>query len=146
MIVLLHGGGDSLGYQFRFPFIARRCNRAGFNAATLVSPYHFQRRPRQPGALEQPGLLADGGSTAQAVAEIRALTGWLLAEGCPAVALWGIRMGGMAGGIDGVPRCAPGRCRYGRARRAHESLRSRNRSSGVVFGRRCRGGARRGRR
>ena len=34
-------------HRFRFPLIARRCNRAGFNAATLVAPYHFQRRPRR---------------------------------------------------------------------------------------------------
>ena len=62
MIVLLHGGSDFIGYRFRFPLIARHCNRAGFNAATLVAPYHFQRRSAPAGALEQPGLLADGGS------------------------------------------------------------------------------------
>lgn len=44
LIVLLHGGGDFLNRRFRFPLFARRCNRAGFNAATLVAPYHFQRR------------------------------------------------------------------------------------------------------
>jgi acetyl esterase/lipase len=36
---------------------------------------------------------------AQAVAEIRALTGWLLAEGCPAVALWGNSYGGALAGL-----------------------------------------------
>jgi len=36
---------------------------------------------------------------AQAAAEIRALTGWLLAEGCPAVALWGNSYGGQLAGI-----------------------------------------------
>jgi len=36
---------------------------------------------------------------AQAVAEIRALTGWLLGEGCPAVALWGISIGGWLAGL-----------------------------------------------
>lgn len=37
-------------------------------------------------------------AVAQAIAEIRALTGWLLQEGCPAVALWGVSMGaGLAG-------------------------------------------------
>jgi acetyl esterase/lipase len=56
-IILLHGGNmmrggnDSIGYRFRQPLTARRCNRAGFNAATLELPYHFQRYPRQPGAL-----------------------------------------------------------------------------------------------
>ena len=99
VIMLLHGRGDSIGYQFRYPLIARRCNRAGFNAATLVAPYHFQRRPRQPGALSSTDCLRMAEATAQAVAEIRALTGWLLAEGCPAVALWGYSFGGRLAGL-----------------------------------------------
>jgi pimeloyl-ACP methyl ester carboxylesterase len=36
---------------------------------------------------------------AQAIAEIRALTGWLLEEGCPAVALWGNSYGGALSGM-----------------------------------------------
>src|SRR3989442_15846420 len=39
---------------------------------------------------------------AQAVDEIRALTEWLLKEGCPAVALWGISYGGRCSGVSGV--------------------------------------------
>jgi acetyl esterase/lipase len=38
---------------------------------------------------------------AQAVAEIRAMTGWLLKEGCRAVALWGNSYGGQLAGITG---------------------------------------------
>ena len=49
MIILMPGWGDIASYNLRFPLLARRCNRAGFNAATLVAPYHFQRRPRQRG-------------------------------------------------------------------------------------------------
>ena len=93
VIVLLHGAGSFPDYQFLFPLIARRCNRAGFNAATLVSPHHYQRRPRQAGALNNLDYLQLVEATAQAVAEIRALTGWLLGEGCPAVTLWGFSMG-----------------------------------------------------
>jgi len=99
VIVLQHGGGDFPNHRFLFPLIARRCNRAGFNAATLVLPYHFQRRPRQFGAFSIPNHLLWMQSTAQGVAEIRALTGWLLAEGCPAVALWGISLGGSLAGL-----------------------------------------------
>jgi pimeloyl-ACP methyl ester carboxylesterase len=99
VIVLLHGGGDFPNHRFRFPLIARRCNRAGFNAATLVLPYHFQRRPRQFGAFSIPNHLLWMQSMAQGVAEIRALTGWLLAEGCPAVVLWGISLGGWLAGL-----------------------------------------------
>src|SRR5436190_9973466 len=50
-IVLLHGWNSTLSHRFRFPWMAHRCNQAGFNALTLELPYHFQRRPRQPGAL-----------------------------------------------------------------------------------------------
>ena len=42
-------------------------------------------------------LLAE--RTAQGIAEIRALTGWLLGEGCPAVALWGYSLGAAFAGM-----------------------------------------------
>jgi hypothetical protein len=38
-------------------------------------------------------------AAAQGVAEIRALTGWLLEEGCPAVALWGSSLGAWLAGL-----------------------------------------------
>ena len=82
--------------------LARRCNRSGFNAVTWVSPYHFQRRPRQLGAWSNflcPDLLRTAEAAAQSIAEIRALAGWLMKEGCPAVALWGISLGGWLAGL-----------------------------------------------
>jgi dienelactone hydrolase len=106
VIVLLHGQGGEPDYHFRFPLIARRCNRAGFNTATLVEPYHFQRAPPQFGAFSIPNHLLWAQSLAQAVAEIRALAGWLLGEGCPAVALWGISLGG---GLAGLAVCRDAR-------------------------------------
>jgi pimeloyl-ACP methyl ester carboxylesterase len=99
VIVLLHGSGDFLNHRFRHPLIARCCNRAGFNAATLVLPYHFQRRPRQFGTLSGMDCLRWVESMAQGVAEIRALTGWLLGEGCPAVTLCGISLGAWLAGL-----------------------------------------------
>lgn len=100
VIVLLHGGGDNfISHRFLFPLIARHCNRAGFNAATLEASCHYQRRPRQPGALSWPDYLREAEATAQAIAEIRALTGWLLGEGCPAVALWGYSFGVWLAGL-----------------------------------------------
>jgi hypothetical protein len=45
VIILLPGWNDSASYKLRFPLIARRGNRAGFNVVTLVPPYHFQRCP-----------------------------------------------------------------------------------------------------
>jgi hypothetical protein len=88
-VVLLHGWNSSLSHRFRFPWIAHWATRAGFSAATLELPYHFQRRPRHPGGLRTPYFLRLAQMRAQAAAEIRALTGWLLQQGCPAVALWG---------------------------------------------------------
>jgi dienelactone hydrolase len=99
VIILLHGAGGFPDYQFRFPWMARRCNRAGFNAATLVAPYHFQRRPRKLGPWSRPDCLQIAEAAAQAIAEIRALTGWLLGEGCPGVALWGFSMGAWYAGM-----------------------------------------------
>jgi pimeloyl-ACP methyl ester carboxylesterase len=101
VIILLHGAGGDPDYHFEFPLIARRCNRAGFNAATLMSPFQFQRRPRQlAGRLNWPDywLMAEI-DYAQAIAEIRALIGWLLAAGCPTVALWGNSYGGALAGL-----------------------------------------------
>jgi hypothetical protein len=33
-VILLHGSGDFLNYDYRFPSIARRCNLAGLNAVS----------------------------------------------------------------------------------------------------------------
>ena len=88
VMILLHGAGGNPDYHCEFPLMARHCNRAGFNAAMLMAPFQFQRRPRHLTRLNWPDYLqmAEIGY-AQAIAEIRALTGWLLEEGCPAVAL-----------------------------------------------------------
>jgi len=101
-VILLHGWNDVINHYLRYPLIARRCNRAGFNAVTWVAPYHFQRRPRQLGAWSNflcPDVLRTAEAAAQAVAELRALTGWLLQEGCPGVALWGISLGAWLAGL-----------------------------------------------
>jgi pimeloyl-ACP methyl ester carboxylesterase len=110
VIVSLHGGGDFPGHQLAFHLFARRCNRAGFNAVTLELPWHFQRRPRGLGRLEilcqyVPLITRDylhmAKTYAQVVAEIRSLSGWLLAEGCPAVALVGVSLGAYLAGLMG---------------------------------------------
>jgi len=114
VIVLLHGGQEYLHYRFGYALLARRCNRAGFNAATLVAPYHFQRRVRriesdqlrsaEPMRLAEPfefvlDHLRSAEAIGQAVAEIRALTGWLLERGCPSVALLGLSFGAWLAGL-----------------------------------------------
>jgi pimeloyl-ACP methyl ester carboxylesterase len=95
-LILLHGGGDLLNHRYRFPLMVPAIHRRGFNAATLVAPYHFQRRVRRIEAFD-PLRVAE--AFGQGVAEIRALTGWLLNQGCPAIALLGISLGGWLAGL-----------------------------------------------
>lgn len=105
VILLLHGGGLTRGrksclkYRFAYPMIARRCNRAGFNAATLELPYNFQRHPRPSGPQPTQDVLRMAEAVAQAIAEIRALTGWFLAQSCSGVGLWGTSMGAWLAGL-----------------------------------------------
>jgi len=94
--IILLDGYPPVGYHTAFPLLARRFNRAGFNAATLVAPYNLQRRPRRP---IEGNCLEFARTMAQNVAEIRALTGWLLDEGCPSVGLLGVSFGGWAPGL-----------------------------------------------
>ena len=95
-VIILLDGNPAIGYHTAFPFIARRFNRAGFNAATPVGAYHLQRCPRRPFEWD---CLEFARAMAQNVAEIRALTGWLLDEGCPSVALLGFSFGGWLAGL-----------------------------------------------
>jgi hypothetical protein len=94
-LILLHGARDVFDYRYRFPGMVPAIHRAGFNAATMVAPHHFQRRVRR---MEWDQLRVAEAS-GQAVAEIRALTGWLLEQGCPSVALCGLSMGGWFAGL-----------------------------------------------
>jgi hypothetical protein len=95
-VIILLDGAFGVGYHSVIPLLARRINRAGFNAATLVAPYSLQRRPRRP--IEE-NCLDFARAMAQNVAEIRALTGWLLDEGCPSVGLAGGSLGGWTAGL-----------------------------------------------
>jgi dienelactone hydrolase len=95
-LILLHGGSDYLNHWYCFPWMVPAIQRAGFNAATLVAPYQFQRRVRRIEAFDH---LRVAEAFGQGVAEIRALTGWLLDQGCPSVALFGFSLGGWLAGL-----------------------------------------------
>lgn len=95
-VIILLDGNPAIGYHTAFPLIARRFNRAGFNVALLVAPYNLERRSHQP--IEE-NCLEFSREVAQNVAEIRALTGWLLDEGCPSVGLVGFSHGGWLAGL-----------------------------------------------
>ena len=95
-VIILLDGSPPIGYHSVFPWLARRFNRAGFNVAALVAPYNLQRRPRRP--IEE-NCLEFAQEIAQNIAEIRALTGWLLDEGCSSVGLLGFSFGGWLAGL-----------------------------------------------
>jgi pimeloyl-ACP methyl ester carboxylesterase len=102
-VIVLLDGKPAVGYHSAFPLLARRLNWAGFNVVTLVAPHDLQRRPRRHiewNCLDLSQLIA------QSVAEIRALTGWLLDEGCPSVGLLGFSFGGW---IAGLTACSDAR-------------------------------------
>ena len=103
--IILLDGAFGVGYHTGLPVLARRINRAGFNAATVVAPYNLQRRPRRP---IEGNCLEFAREIAQNVAEIRALTGWLLNEGCASVGLLGFSFGGWLAGLTACsdPRIA----------------------------------------
>jgi len=101
-VLLLHGWNDVLNHYLRFPGLARQFNRHGFNAVTLEAPFHFQRRPRQLGAWGNflcPDLLRTVEAARQAVAETRSFAEWLRQQGCPAVGLMGVSLGGWLAGL-----------------------------------------------
>jgi dienelactone hydrolase len=101
-VLLLHGWNDVIDHRVRFPGMARQFNRSGLNAATLEAPFHFQRRPRQLGAWSNflcPDILRTVEAVRQAVQEIRAFSQWLRQQGCPAVGLLGVSLGGWLAGL-----------------------------------------------
>ena len=126
VVVLLHGG-DAGARNIGCLGIGSdlRCSPAAAIGAVqcrdVEGAYHFQRYPRQTGIVGPVNYLLMAQAAAQAAAEIRALTGWLLAKGCPAVALWGLSMGGWLAGMT-VCREARGGNNHDLAHCAQRSL------------------------
>jgi hypothetical protein len=101
-VLLLHGWNDIIGHRIRFPLMAGLLNRHRFNAATLVMPYHFQRRPQEIGARGNflcPDILRTVEAARQAISEIRAFAEWVHQQGCPAIGVMGISMGAWLTGL-----------------------------------------------
>ena len=101
-IILLHGWSAELQYRWQFPFLARQLARAGVNAIMFELPYHGQRRPHEPGAIQNfisQDLLHMLEATRQSLADARAVLRWLQAQGSPVVGLWGISLGAWLGGL-----------------------------------------------
>jgi hypothetical protein len=102
VVVLLHGWNDEFGYQLRQPALARRFTERGIHCAMLELPYHLHRRPKAPPAIRDfisGDLAAMIAATHQALAEHRALFGFLEKSGCTRIALWGYSLGGWLAGL-----------------------------------------------
>lgn len=100
--LLVHGWNGELGYHFQFPFIATLLNRAGINAAMIELPYHARRRPKGIGAINNfisHDLVRMLEATRQALADLRAVLGWLRAQGSPLLGMWGISLGAWLTGL-----------------------------------------------
>ena len=107
-ILLVHGWNGELGYLWQFPFLARQLARRGVNAAMLELPYHAHRRPKTIGSIDNfisHDLRVMLSATRQAIADCRALIGWLTEQGSPRVGIWGISLGAWLSGL--VSSCEP---------------------------------------
>jgi pimeloyl-ACP methyl ester carboxylesterase len=101
-VILLHGWNGELGYWRQFPYLAWRLNRRGVNAAMFELPYHAQRKPQAPDAISNfisHDLRCMIEATQQAMADARALLGWLREQGSPAVGFWGVSLGAWLAGL-----------------------------------------------
>lgn len=101
-VILLHGWNDEINHRFRFPMLARHYNRAGLNCAMIELPYHFQRKPHPPASVRNfisEDILCTVQATQQALADLRALAGWLKEQGSEHVSVWGISLGAWLAGL-----------------------------------------------
>ena len=107
-VILVHGWNAALCYRYRFPFLASRLRRYGINTAAMELPYHMHRRPLRGPVTDfiSSDLHAMLEATRQAIAEARALGGWLQAQGSTAIGLWGFSLGGWLAGL--TARVEPG--------------------------------------
>jgi hypothetical protein len=101
-VVLMHGWNDEPGYLWRQPSLARRLAATGLNVAMLELPYHLHRRPSAPPELRDfisGDVAAMVAATHQALADHRALFGWLGEQGTNRIAVWGYSLGAWLAGL-----------------------------------------------
>jgi pimeloyl-ACP methyl ester carboxylesterase len=102
IVLLLHGWNGELNYETLFPWMGRRLAAQGITAMSLLLPYHGSRKPREPGAIRN-FICDDVGAVLaaarQSIADCRALIGWLHAQGCPHVGVFGLSFGGWLTGL-----------------------------------------------
>ncbi|MEO6181589.1 MAG: alpha/beta hydrolase family protein [Verrucomicrobiota bacterium] len=101
-VILLHGWNDEISYRWRLPFVAKRLARQQVNTILLELPYHLQRRPDSPGAINDfisEDLWRMVEATRQSIADTRATVKWLASAGCERIGLWGTSLGAWLTGL-----------------------------------------------
>ena len=101
-VILLHGWNGERAYDWQFPWLAWRLNMSGINAAMIELPYHGRRKPQEKGAIRNfisSDLFHMVQAARQAMADGRALLGWLAAQGSPQMGVLGFSMGGWLAGL-----------------------------------------------
>lgn len=101
-VVMVHGWNDEFGYTMRFPWLAKKFQSHGINSMFIELPFHLHRRPKGEG-IPRDFVSSDLHSTAraakQSLADIRATIAWLEQETSGKIALWGLSLGALLGGI-----------------------------------------------
>jgi dienelactone hydrolase len=101
-VILLHGWNAELQYEWCLPYWSQLLARAGLNAFRFELPYHASRRPNGTAAIRNflsGNLLHVAGATHQALADVRALTGWLRGQGAQCIGVWGTSLGAWLAGL-----------------------------------------------
>ena len=101
-VIHLHGWNDEIGYQWRLPFVARCLARHRVNSVVLELPYHLQRRPDTPGAINNfisQDLWRMVEATRQSISDTRAMVKWITSASSQPVGLWGTSLGGWLSGL-----------------------------------------------
>ena len=102
-VVLVHGWNAESSYRLLFPYLSWRLNRTGLNAAMIELPYHSHRKPRGRDAVTNflsNDLVHVLQAMRQALADTRALVGWIREQGSPFVGLWGFSLGAWLTGLS----------------------------------------------
>jgi len=94
--IVLHGWGGGAYWLEERAFAVRWLDRIGLDVVMLQMPFHGRRVPPglPNGAFPSPHVMRTNEAFAHAVSDVRALVGWLLARGAPAVGLAGMSLGG----------------------------------------------------
>jgi pimeloyl-ACP methyl ester carboxylesterase len=101
-MIFLHGWNAELQDRWLCPFWAQLLARAGVNGFMFELPFHGTRRPKPSDPIRNflsGDLLHVMRATHQALADVRALAGWLRSQGAPSVGLWGVSLGAWLAGL-----------------------------------------------